>query len=774
MSLELLGNTGVDGSTDLGPKWYSSFPSYGKKLSFQWGELRTDLQTLAPLVRSLLLERETEQPLQDAAMSGLDFGEYGFHNRQRIRWEKNTSELLIERNTGTEANPVWVIHAAFGTDDNGNVIVRNISGVLSQISETGTGSRAAFYNVTHFRVNREDGFYLTTDEFGNPVLNGSNLFGVSQTFENASSVEWQVTHNFNTNKLIVQAYDDGDVQLVPTKIDISDPNTTYFYFSTAVAGKAIISTGGTGAAEIIPRIIWKDGVNTIGSGTHNVDGDNFYYSTNADGEPVLNPIQTPVYTDGRNAFTANQSMGSNRLQDVLFGSSTNDAANYGQVLLRNGTNTMQGDIDGDGSFKGINFAAGTADSDTIRKDQAMVRTGEYPMTGNMYLGGFNIEGLANATAEGQAVTYDQAVLADGTNPFTADQSMGGNKLTNLGEPTDENDAVRFADLPPAFYGIVAKLSDDSQIFKTDSIQFSSADFNLATAADGDPRLEIIGTTDNITFKETEDGGYNSTSNLLKVDSDFFYLSAGGDGKPIQSLKSNLSFKGSVTAETSIEAGTDVTAGRDLISTRRLEVGTSARIVGSLTVGNGFYGTGDSTVDGTLTVNDHFYVGSNVNVSGRLDVAGKATFGSTGSLNVQGNILAENGKVRAAGFYLTDDSVQSELITGVTFKETEAGGFSQKNNTVNFDSDFFYLSSNSRSEPVVGFVGFGTTVRKVSETFGSASEWQMSHNLNTSDLVVSVYNNSKQLIFPGRVDVSDVDIAYFYFSEAVAGRAVVVG
>jgi hypothetical protein len=62
--------------------------------------------------------------------------------------------------------------------------------------------------------------------------------GASEVF--GSAVEWQFTHNLNSNAVVWSAYDDGREAVIPSTVDVSDPNTTYFYFAVATAGLAVV------------------------------------------------------------------------------------------------------------------------------------------------------------------------------------------------------------------------------------------------------------------------------------------------------------------------------------------------------------------------------------------------------------------------------------------------------------------------------------------------------------------------------------------------------
>lgn len=92
-----------------------------------------------------------------------------------------------------------------------------------------------------------------------------------------------------------------------------------------------------------------------------------------------------------------------------------------------------------------------------------------------------------------------------------------------------------------FYGIVVK--DDITTVITDSIEFLGADFDVSASGDG-ALVELdaaagggggTGGFYGVIFKESEAGGAVFRDDTLIFDSNFFYLSSGGESKPIVSL-----------------------------------------------------------------------------------------------------------------------------------------------------------------------------------------------------------------------------------------------
>jgi hypothetical protein len=58
--------------------------------------------------------------------------------------------------------------------------------------------------------------------------------------EFTTSLEWIVNHSLQRPHFIAQAWQDNGLQVIPDTIDVSNHNTAYFYFTTAMAGKAVL------------------------------------------------------------------------------------------------------------------------------------------------------------------------------------------------------------------------------------------------------------------------------------------------------------------------------------------------------------------------------------------------------------------------------------------------------------------------------------------------------------------------------------------------------
>ena len=61
---------------------------------------------------------------------------------------------------------------------------------------------------------------------------------------------------------------------------------------------------------------------------------------------------------------------------------------------------------------------------------------------------------------------------------------------------------------------------------------------------------------------------------------------------------------------------------------------------------------------------------------------------------------------------------------------------------------------------------------VTGTFGSSAEWILNHNLDATPILWNVFDNRDEAVIPDRVDVSNPNIAYFYFTPDTAGSVIV--
>jgi hypothetical protein len=287
-----------DGNATL--RFYYPLPVFGQKMARQWPKFREDFQNLAPLVRAAYIDLQPSS-MHDPGendLAGWAIGERDFRNRWRTWYSKTEDMFKIQYNVGTEDVPAWVDAMQIRNSD-------------LRVTITGPGGIAA----------PTGGFYTDIPR----------QLAITQNFPLSS--EWQFQHNLNTVPLIWDTFRSNNISVVPAKVDVGNPNIAYFYFSSPVEGKAI-AVGGQARGN---GINFTDGTNIYYNKLQlNANSDDFYFSRNLQGNPVLNlqPIDISnidtslfVRTDGVNPFIANQSMGGNKLTNVGTPTAGGDAAN---------------------------------------------------------------------------------------------------------------------------------------------------------------------------------------------------------------------------------------------------------------------------------------------------------------------------------------------------------------------------------------------------------------------------------------------------------------
>ena len=83
-------------------EFYAPWPLFGKKLSEQLGEIRTDTAALFPVVRGIGLDASgdftTLDGIEKTAIQAWEVGEQDFHNRFRMHYNKTTDVFELASN----------------------------------------------------------------------------------------------------------------------------------------------------------------------------------------------------------------------------------------------------------------------------------------------------------------------------------------------------------------------------------------------------------------------------------------------------------------------------------------------------------------------------------------------------------------------------------------------------------------------------------------------------------------------------------------------------
>ena len=95
-------------STTRNARFYSTWPVLGKRLNWQWGNIRQDTSEAKAVVRSSVLDVQDARHILNARKSvqGRELGELDFQRKWRTFYDKTEDKWKLQRNTGTQDTPV--------------------------------------------------------------------------------------------------------------------------------------------------------------------------------------------------------------------------------------------------------------------------------------------------------------------------------------------------------------------------------------------------------------------------------------------------------------------------------------------------------------------------------------------------------------------------------------------------------------------------------------------------------------------------------------------
>lgn len=230
----------------LDPEFYSPWPKFGcKPLSRQWGEIRSNQETLHPITKAAGLDKDLVDRT-GAALQAWELGEQDFHNKFRSYWDKDFNEYKLQANVGTENCPVWQTCIIINADtcdvifsgslrlDGG--FYGNLTSSLSRVAEWPAGVSGIdptdFYQVNELLFSAADGFYLQDDGSGNPVVRLTDKVKGSSGGGGLSNV------NFTTTDL------DGSFTPKTFSSDTLIFDRNDFYLSPDSSGDPVVSSTG--------------------------------------------------------------------------------------------------------------------------------------------------------------------------------------------------------------------------------------------------------------------------------------------------------------------------------------------------------------------------------------------------------------------------------------------------------------------------------------------------------------------------------------------------
>ena len=117
---------------------------------------------------------------------------------------------------------------------------------------TGSAEISGSLSVNNYRLPILDGLYnqvIITDGSGSATF--GNIGDIFDNFQSSSKSDtftsvstYSVVHNLGSEEVIVQVYDNNNIQFIPDQIKIVDSNTVLLTLGATLSGKVVVSKGG--------------------------------------------------------------------------------------------------------------------------------------------------------------------------------------------------------------------------------------------------------------------------------------------------------------------------------------------------------------------------------------------------------------------------------------------------------------------------------------------------------------------------------------------------
>lgn len=130
---------------------------------------------------------------------------------------------------------------SFASDSDEVTVNANTGGFYLTVAESDGSAFLRAFEKAKLTFNRSD-FYLTPTLNNNEVMINLAVRPIQRYThrESVGSREWIVNHSLNNTDVVFSTYDRRNKYLLPSSVDVSNPNTAFFYFFSVATGKAVI------------------------------------------------------------------------------------------------------------------------------------------------------------------------------------------------------------------------------------------------------------------------------------------------------------------------------------------------------------------------------------------------------------------------------------------------------------------------------------------------------------------------------------------------------
>jgi hypothetical protein len=646
--------------------------------------------------------------------SNLELGELAINTYDgRIFFEKDNGTPSIQQVVTTDAITTGSLNVT--GQITASVLygaIYSTNGVISGSSQLTSSFDSRYLNVSGegtISGSFTGSFSGDGSNLTNLVVDIAEVSTVNSSFSNSSN--FSVSHNFGTRNIIVSVYDNGYAQIIPTSVTLTDDNTVTITLSSAQSGYVVVAKGGhivSGAASDSNRLNGQ-------LGSYYLDYTNF---TNVPSGIVSGSSQ--VVSLLPNGVISGSSQ-VNLTQTTNYVSGIKDRLNAETVV--SGSSQI--------NFLGIssiptNIVSSSTDSSTV----------DFSIT----------NGVITAELIGGVISGSSQVISSLPTGTISGSGQVVNSLP-IGTVSGSSQVIGILDSLNSYSSSLKtafELTGSNVVVLGDlSVRGTTTTINSTTIQldDNIISLNAAGTTNGgLIVRDATGGNTNSGSIVWDVNSD--YWKAGISGSESKVLLSNGDSVVSGSSQIDFTQTTGYTSYSSSVDSRIISLNLFSSSEESK---NSTLATYTSSIDGKFTTLAN-YTGSNDNKWSTLQSVTSSLISATSSYEVKGSGIVSSSTQIVSSLINQSVNLGSGAITASYFK----GDGSQITNVVTEIAE----------------------VATVTSSFDNQSSFVVTHNFNSKNVIVSVYDNTYAQLIPTSVTLTNDNSVTITLSSAQSGYAVV--